>query len=206
MSYSLDQPPVPAEDVNRGTVVALLTIPAGVIAWCVVWSIGFIASIITFGIAVLALFLYRLGSGGTIGRAGAVRVTIITLATLALAIVAGLITSVALSVSRFAKVSPIEALTHPNFGEFFSNYMRDGGGQLGFSLLIAVAFGILGCFSVLRGAFRQAAPVQFQAPEAQAAWPTLPANPAADPFADERPTGQNPVEEKPADPTEPTPR
>ena len=206
MSYTMDQPPVPAEDVNRGTVVALLTIPAGIIAWCIIWSIGFIASVVTFGMAILATFLYRLGSGGTIGRAGAIRITIVTLTTVVLSIIAGVVTDVALSISRFAKVSPIEALSHPNFGKVFETYISSGDGNLYFSLLIAVAFGILGCFSVLRGAFRQTAPAQFQAPGAQAAWPTLPANPAVDPFADEKQIGQNPAAEKPADPTEPTPR
>lgn len=191
MTYSPDQPPAHIEDVNRGTVVALLTIPAGIIVWTLVWSIGFIASVVTFGIAILATFLYRLGSGGTIGRAGAIRITIITLVTVVLSIVAGLVADVAIGIGQVANISPIEALGHPGFGEVFTLYVTSGDGGLYLSLGIAVLFGALGCFSVLRNAFRAtAAPV---APQAQTPWPTLPATPQADPFADE----------KPADPTTP---
>lgn len=194
MTYSPDQPPAPIEDVNRGTVLALLTIPAGIIVWTLVWSIGVIASIITFGVAVLATFLYRLGSGGVIGRAGAIRITVITLVTVVLSIIAGLIADVALGISRLAKISPIEALSYRDFGEIFNSYISSGDGGLYLSLGIAVLFGVLGCFSVLRNAFRAtAAPAAPFTPQAQAPWPTLPADPKADPFADE----------KPADPTTP---
>lgn len=192
MSYYPTEPVAPVEDVNRGTVVALLTIPAGVIVWTLVWSFGFIASIITFGVAILATFLYRLGSGGTIGRAGAVRITIITLATVVLSIIAGLVSDVAIGIGQIAKISPIEALSHPGFADMLSLYLSSGDGNLYFSLAIAVAFGILGCFSVLRGAFRATEPVAPAAQiDPQTPWPTLPANPQADPFADEKP-GESP--------------
>jgi hypothetical protein len=184
MSYSPDQPQAPIEDVNRGTVVALLTIPAGVIVWTLVWSIGVVASIVTFGVAILATFLYRLGSGGVIGRAGAIRITAITLVTVVLSIIAGLVADVAIGIGQVAGISPIEALTHPGFGDVFGLYLSSGDGGLYLSLGIAVLFGILGCFSVLRGAFAATAAVE---PQAQTPWPTLPANPQADPFADEKP-------------------
>ena len=183
---------MPVEDVNRGTVVALLTIPAGIIVWTLIWSIGFIASVVTFGMAILATFLYRLGSGGTIGRAGAVRITIVTLVTVVLSIIAGVVWDVAVTLSRFAKVTPIEALSHPNFGTVFENYF-EGNGNLYFSLLVAVAFGVLGCFSVLRGAFKQTEPVQFQAPVQYQAPDTI--TPPA------LPNAENPADDKPADPT-----
>ena len=142
----------PVEDVNRGTVLALLAIPAGVIVWVIIWSIGVILSAVTYGVALLALFLYTRGSGGLIGRAGAIRVTIITLVTVALSIVAGLVSQVALSVAHFGHVSPIEALSAPQFPSAFQSYLE--GGDWVFSVLIGVVFAILGCYSVLRNAFR----------------------------------------------------
>ncbi len=191
MTYSTDLPPAPIEDANRGTVVALLTIPAGIIVWTLIWSIGFVASIVTFGVALLATFLYRLGSGGMIGRAGAIRITVITLVTVVLSIIAGLVADVAIGIGQVAGISPIEALSYPGFGDIFGLYLSSGDGGLYLSLGIAVLFGILGCFSVLRNAFRAtAAPA---APPVQTPWPTLPADPKADPFAGE----------KPADPTTP---
>ena len=194
------QPATPIEDVNRGTVVALLAIPAGIIVFVLVWSIGFIASAVTLGVAYLARFLYLLGSGRAIGRTGAVRVTIITIATVILSIVAGLITDVALAISQVAQISPIEALSVPQFSQVLEVYLTEP--ELQYSpwpsVLIALGFGLLGCFSILRATFRAAA--------APAAGPTdapiWPQNTAADPFAQ-----QNPVApQQPVPPTDDTPR
>lgn len=147
------------ENVTRGTLFALVALPVGVAAWVIIWSFGFIASIISFGIAWLAIVLYKVGSGGLIGKAGAVRVTIITLVTVALAIVAGLVSDVALPLSRIAGISPLDAVAHPQFGEFFSRYLSEAGGSLTISILMAIGFGVLGCFGLLRSAFAPAAPV-----------------------------------------------
>ena len=164
MTYQPVQPaqPVPLpENVNRGTVVALLTIPAGVIVWVIIWSIGFIASIVSFGVALLAMFLYKLGSGGQMGRAGAVRVTIITVVTVALSILAGLVADVAIGIATVTGTDPVTALSNPVFSQVFTEYTTGpDSGSLVPSLLLSVGFGILGCFSILRSAFKKtAAPV-----------------------------------------------
>lgn len=41
----------PVENGDRGTLVALLALPAGVIVWVLIWSIGFIVSAVTYGVA-----------------------------------------------------------------------------------------------------------------------------------------------------------
>lgn len=161
----------PVEDVNRGTVVALLALPVGVIAWVLIWSIGIVASIVGFGIAYLTMFLYTRGSGGLISRAGAVRITIITLVTLAIAIFAGLVSDVAIGISRLSSLSPIEALSDNQFPVVLNTYLTDGVSEWGFFVLLAVVFGIVGCFGILRTAFRAtAAPKPME-------WPTQPATP-----------------------------
>ena len=153
--------PVPAsvpapEDVNRGTVVALLAIPVGIIVFVLIWSIGFIASAVTLGVAYLARFLYVLGSGGGISRLGAIRVAIITIVTVILSVVAGLISDVALGISQVTDLSPIEALTSSRFSEVFTAYLTEP--ELQYSpwpsVLIALAFGAIGCFSLLRATLR----------------------------------------------------
>ena len=163
----------PVEDVNRGTLVALLAIPVGVVAWVIVWSIGIIAGILGFGIAYLTMFLYTRGSGGIISRAGAIRVTIITFVTLALAIVAGLVADVAIGISQLSTLSPIEALTDDRFPAVFNTYITDGVGEWGLYVAIAIALGIFGCYSILRNAFRATA-----APKGMP-WPTEPTPPPA---------------------------
>jgi hypothetical protein len=148
------------ENVNRGTLVALLVIPIGIIAWVVIWSIGFIASIVSLGVAYLAMFLYKLGSGGKFGRTGAVRVTIITLVTIALAIFAGIVTDVARGLVAGTGNSPFDAFTAPDFWNLFGMVLAypDVQAELLPSVLISIAFGILGCFGILRSAFRNTAP------------------------------------------------
>jgi len=177
--YEPASPATPVEDVNRGTVVALAAIPVGVIVWTVVWTLGAILSIITYGVAFLAMFLYKLGSGGTISRAGAIRVTIVTIVTVVLSIITGLISDVAVGIGRVTGDGPIAALSNPNFGEVFSSYVTSGDAGLLFSLGIALLFGVLGCFGVLRTAFRATAPVAAGGFDPAAPWPTLPATPPA---------------------------
>jgi hypothetical protein len=177
------QPAEPIEDVNRGTVVALLAIPVGVIVWVLIWTLGFIASIVTFAVAYLAMFLYRLGSGGAMGRAGAVRVAIITLVTLAVSIIAGLVADVAVGLGRITNTGPIEALGLPQFGEVFNDYVTDPDSGLLLSLGLAIGFGILGCFGVLRAAFGAQAETPV-APAQAAYYPSL-AQPAAPQVAPE---------------------
>lgn len=181
MSYYEGQPAAPLENVGRGTVVALLAVPAGIIVWVIIWSIGIVASIVSFGVAYLALFLYRLGSGGPVSRAGAVRITIITLGTVVLAIIAGLVSDVAIGIGRVANVSPIEALSSPRFGEVFTTYLTQSGPGLAFSIVLAIVFGIFGCFSILRSAFRATAVTQPD-PMAQGSWAALQKPEQTNPF------------------------
>lgn len=171
MTYSAAQPTVPTENVNRGTVLALLAIPAGIIVYVIVWNFGIVASVVSFGVAYLALFLYQRGSGGTIGRAGAVRVAIITIVTVGLSIFAAIVWDVAVVYGEAAGISPFAAIADPGFSTFFTYVMAqpDVQGELVKQVLIAIAFGALGCFFVLRAAFRATA--------APAAQPTQPVQP-----------------------------
>ena len=201
--YEPTSPATPIEDVNRGTVVALAAIPVGVIIWTIVWTLGAILSVITYGVAFLAMFLYKLGSGGTISRAGAVRVTIVTIVTVALSIIAGLVSDVAMGIGRITNEGPIAALSNPQFGQVFSDYLTSGDTGLGFSIAIAVAFGLLGCFGVLRSAFKATAP---EAPTQP--WATVaPADqaPMFPPTGQVPPTGQAPMF-PPADQFPPAPQ
>jgi hypothetical protein len=112
------------------------------------------------------------------GRAGAVRVAIITVVTALLSIFAGIVADVAIGISQIAKITPIEALTSPQFGTVFNFYITDpeSQGSLVGSVLMSLAFAALGCFWVLRGAFRATATPT----AAQQAWPAQPTQPPVD--------------------------
>jgi hypothetical protein len=152
-------PVLPPENFVRGTLLALLAIPAGIIVFVLVWNLGFVSAIVGFAVAFAASFLYRFGSGGRVSIRGAIVVTAITVGTLVLAF----LIAIASDISQIRHESLLESL--------FGPYLLPAVGANGLSFVLAIVFGLLGCFSVLRAAFQQA--------RAETAPPTLP--PAAPP-------------------------
>ena len=142
---------LPSENLQRGVIFALIVLPVGIVAWDVLWSVGFVASIVAYGVAWAAVRLYRIGSGGRLTRSGAIAITVITIATLVLAFVSGFIVDVVQALVKQG-ASVTEALSYPPFGGYVVQAMTQPSSLI--SLLLAALFGALGCFSVLRGAFR----------------------------------------------------
>jgi len=167
---------LPSENLQRGVIFALVALPAGVIAWDILWSVGFIASIVAFGVAYLAFRLYRFGSGGRISRNGAIAVTVITLGTLIIAVISGFAVDVVGLYSQRYGVSIPEALVAPDFWSIVFGAVTSV--QALPTLLLAALFGALGCFGTLRAAFRQTR-VPAVAQGIPGADPTIPAPPAA---------------------------
>jgi hypothetical protein len=155
---------LPSENVPRGTITALLIIPAGIIVWTILWSIGFIASIVALGVALGALALYRFGSGGRISRTGAINVTVITIVTILLSFAAGVVW-----VNLDAYMRALDR------GRFLPALVGDiTSGDYAIQFAIALGLAALGCFSVLRTAFVQTAAVNASAAGVQpGAAPTL---------------------------------
>ncbi len=148
-----------AENVGRGTIVALLVVPLGVIAWVIIWNFGIIASIISFGISWGAVKLYRLGSGGLVSRAGAIRIIIITFATVLLAIFSGIVSEVAIALGQANGISAFDALGSSRFWDTLSQALNEPTvlQSLVPSILMAIAFSVLGCYSTLRNTLRASA-------------------------------------------------
>ena len=131
-------PSLPSENVPRGTLMALLIIPAGIIAWVILWQFGLIASIVAFGIAIGALWLYRFGSGGRISRTGAMRITIITVVALLLSFLAGLVADVLPMYANQRNIDFVTALTSSEFWTFFNNALANNFGNVVVQLVIAL--------------------------------------------------------------------
>jgi hypothetical protein len=184
------KPSLPSENIPRGTLVALLIIPAGVLAWVLLWQFGLVASIVAFGVAIGALWLYRFGSGGRISRTGAIRITIIVVITLLLSFFAGLVSDVVPFYASQRNIPVISALTSSEFWTFFNHALANNIGNVAVPLLLAAVFGVLGCFSVLRTAFVQTRAVDPNAvmgmPGTNAPGATPIPAPEADPNADKR--------------------
>jgi hypothetical protein len=158
-------PATPHEDVVRGALFTLLVVPVGVIVWALIWSLGFIASIVAFAVALAALWLYRIGARGTISKAGAFVVTGITAATLLLAFFAGIVLDGIRGVAEASGMGWLEVAAEPGFWSLFWAVLPAALGDYTLDFLLALAFGALGCFTVLRSAFAQAK--QADAPVAQ---------------------------------------
>lgn len=144
---------LPSENFQRGLIFALLALPAGIIVWDIIWSAGFVASLVAFGVAWLAMRLYRFGSGGRISRNGAIAVTVVTVLTLVLAFISGYVIDNVVQFTQQTGGSIPEGIVDSRVWSFAFQDMVTG--QAFVSLLLAAAFGLLGCFSILRGAFRQ---------------------------------------------------
>lgn len=187
------------ENVARGTLAALLTLPVGVAAWVVLWGFGFIASIVAALVAFLALRLYVRGAG-RISRAGAAVVLLTTAVTLVLAFFAGIVYDAVVAFSDGSGLGAWATLTHPDFWSVFAEilpealpeYLPDFGWALG--------FGALGSFAVLRSAFAAARAEDAPAPADAAAAGSVPA--AAAPVAG-IPVAPAPAADVPAAPPAP---
>jgi hypothetical protein len=144
---------LPPENLRRGVIFALVALPVGVVAWDLLWSFGFVASIVAFGVSYLAVRMYRFGSGGRITRSGAIAVTVITIGTLIIAFISGFAVDVIGEYSRITGQSISESLGSTRFWSIVFADMTDPKSLI--SLLLAAAFGALGCYGTLRAAFRQ---------------------------------------------------
>jgi len=153
---------LPSENVQRGVIFALIALPLGVIAWDILWGFGFVASIVSFGVAYLAARLYRFGSGGRVTRPGAIAIAAITIGTLIIAFISGFAVDLVGEYSRITGASIPESLVSPRFWSIVFAAMAAPRSLI--SLLLAAAFGALGCFGILRGAFRQSAAQPAPAP------------------------------------------
>ncbi len=168
---------LPSENVQRGVILALVALPLGVVAWDVLWGFGFVASIVSFGIAYLAARLYRFGSGGRVSRSGAIAIATITIGTLIIAFISGFAVELVGEYSRITGASIPESLVSSRFWTIVFAAMTAP--QSLISLLLAAAFGALGCFGILRGAFRQSAAQAGVGAEPAATVPVPPAAPTA---------------------------
>jgi hypothetical protein len=158
MSAPIAIPKTPGQRLLAGSLLALLVIPAGVILFTMISSIGFVASFTGFAIAFGAVWLYRKGAGGIITRAGAGAITGIVVVTLLLGFYVSMVFDFA---NAFAKSAtnlghPLTAWTAFNNAAFWPLFNENFGPLFSDNALffvLALAFGILGSFRILRRAF-----------------------------------------------------
>jgi hypothetical protein len=138
---------LPAENLMRGTLFALLIIPAGVLAWGFVAALGYISWIVGALIVFGALGLYRYGSGGRISNLGAIRVSVIIVVTLALSFIAGFVFP---QWSYFSR-----AIGSGKFFEGLAAVMSRNGGSVAIDVIAVLVFAVIGIVVAFRTASQQ---------------------------------------------------
>lgn len=138
------------ENVVSGAILALLAIPVGVIALTLLWSIGFIASIVGFLVAFAAVWLYRRGSGGAISRVGAWTVTLVVIVAIALGL------WVAMVVDFAGGLGQLNNLGAPDFWRQFNEVFPENVNKGVLSIILVFVFAALGSFRILGSAFATA--------------------------------------------------
>ncbi|MBO1738928.1 hypothetical protein [Leifsonia sp. TF02-11] len=142
------------ERVGRGIALALLVIPVGVVVWTLLWQIGFIASIVSWGVAIAAIWLYRRGSKARVTPAAAGGIIAIVVVTVVLSLLAGMFTDLVSAI----QVPLQDAITDPKvWGLFVDNLLSNGEMWQAYlpQVLIALVFAFLGCFTTLRRVSRE---------------------------------------------------
>ena len=150
MTAPTTQPHAQPENVIGGGLFALLAIPVGVIALTLLWSIGFIASIVGFLVAFSAVWLYRRGSGGVISRVGAWLVTAIVVFALAFGLWVAMVVDYAHGLGHLSNIG---------LGDFWAQFNADFSDNVNSSILsiiLVFVFGALGAFRILGRAFATA--------------------------------------------------
>ena len=154
MTAPTTQPYARPENVIGGGLFALLAIPVGVIALTLLWSIGFIASIVGFLVAFSAVWLYRRGSGGVISKVGAWLVTAIVVFTLAFGLWVAMVVDYAHGLGHLDNIG---------YGTFWAQFNADFPANVNASILsiiLVFVFGALGAFRILGRAFATARQTQ----------------------------------------------
>lgn len=143
--------PATSQNNNKGILTALLIIPVAVGLWLLLWSFGFIASIVAFVVAYGAIWLYKVASSG---RNPSKRDTYLLIAVIAAAVILSFVSGIV--ADAWAGYSEVVGSEADFFGEDFqsilwpilgdatiwSDYMPD--------LVISLVFAVLGAGSVVK--------------------------------------------------------
>jgi hypothetical protein len=147
------------EHVAKGILASLGAIVAGVVLWVILWRMGFVASIVSFAIAWLAIKLYGLGAG-MVTRSSAKYIVAVSIVGVALSFLAGLVSDGADVFADGTKLSLWNTFTAGDFwsfiwanfqsAELWKSYTGD--------IAMAALFAALGMFWTLKDLFKPAKP------------------------------------------------
>lgn len=137
---------------TKGLTIAALSIPLGIVAWDILWNGGFIASIVAFGIAWLAVKLFT----KTTGFQPDVKAAKALIAIIVAGVVLGFLSGIVMDINKFfIQDTNIGAFQALGMGDFWmtvwTNLTQNGKmwGGYAFDIIISVVFAFLGCRSII---------------------------------------------------------
>jgi hypothetical protein len=151
------QKPISKSQRRKGILVASLAIPVGIIAWDILWNFGFIASVISYGIAWAAIKLYTKSTSARPDKEVAKILLGIIVLGVVLSFLSGMAMDAQLSYSDQMHISAIQAFTRGDFwifyltnlgyGDIWSQYVGD--------IIVSLVFAALGSYGIVKDLFIQ---------------------------------------------------
>lgn len=138
---------------RKGIMLALLSIPAGIIAWDILWSGGFIASVVAFGIAYLSVKLFTRAAGEGPDAQAAKPLIAIILAGVVLSFISGIVMDIDKFYIADTAMGAWQALGTSDFWRVvWVNLTQNGAmwGQYTKDILITLVFAALGSYGIIR--------------------------------------------------------
>lgn len=134
----------------RGLALATLVIPVGIVAWIFLWQYGFIASIIAWGMAAGAVWLYQFGAAQAITKAVAPAIIAIILIGVVLAFLGGMVSD-GWAVYQSEDIGGTGSITSPDFLSFLAANLAEPELWKSYTgdILISLAFAALGAGGVV---------------------------------------------------------
>lgn len=141
---------------RTGLLLALLSIPTGIVLWIILWNFGFMASFVSFVIAWLAVYLYTLGSKKEVSKRTAPYLLAIILVGIVLSFIGGMALDAVKFYVEGSDVGLMQAILTTDFWLFFADNLFSNGelwSSYVVDIIIALVFGVLGCFGIVKYLF-----------------------------------------------------
>ena len=135
---------------RRGLALALLVIPLGVATWVFLWQYGFIASVVAWGIAAGAVWLYQLGASQGVTKAVVPYILAIILLGVVIAFLSGMVSD-GWAAYNTEEIRGTGSLFSADFVSFFASNLSSAELWQGYSvdILISLVFTALGAGGVI---------------------------------------------------------
>ena len=141
---------------RKGLAYALLSIPVGMILWVIIWQMGFIASISSFAIAWLAIYLYRVGARSSVTRKVLPYLIAIIVVGVVLSFIAGMASDAVDFYNNKNSLSGMGTIFSGDFWSFFFDNLfnnPDLWASYTSDIIMSVVFAAIGLYGIVRDLF-----------------------------------------------------